>query len=190
MVQSQAPEPDALACREYLKPGDVAIDVGANWGSYTKVFSECVGPEGSVHAVEPVPETFEYLRYNVEHLKLKNVSLHQVAAENRSGTARMTIPLWHGGRRNIYESHFAEDGEIEVRSERLDDLFHDVKPALIKIDVEGADLEVVKGATNLLKSYHPVLLVELSSPGTDPLLREMGYSKTRQGVGSNRFYFY
>lgn len=190
LIQTQAPEPDALACRELLKRGDVAIDIGANFGHFTKVFSEAVGPEGKVYAVEPVPETFEYLRYNVEHLGLKNVTLHQVAADNRTGTTRMTVPLWHGGRKNIYESHFADDGEIEVRSERLDDLFRDVKAALVKIDVEGADLEAVKGAANLLRAHHPVLLVEISSPGTDAFLRELGYSKTKQGVGSNCFYFY
>ncbi len=190
MLRNQPAEADAQACRPFLRPGDMAIDVGANFGFYTKLFSECVGPEGSVHAVEPVPETFDYLHYNVRHLELSNVFLYQVAASDYSGIARMSVPLWHGGRRNIYESRLDEHGDIPVRVIRLDDLFAGMKPALIKIDVEGNELQLIEGARQLLTNYHPPLLVEVSSPQTAPLLAELGYTICKDGTGPNRFFLH
>ena len=166
----------------------MAIDVGANFGFYTKLFSECVGREGSVHSVEPVPETFDYLHYNARRLGLSNVFLYQVAASDYSGIARMSMPLWHGGRRNIYEAHLDEAGDIAVRVMRLDDLFAGMKPAFIKIDVEGNELQLIMGARQLLTTYHPPLLVEVSSPKTEPLLAELGYTEGEAGTGSNRFF--
>ena len=166
----------------------MAIDVGANFGSYTKLFSESVGREGSVHSVEPVPETFDYLHYNVRHLGLSNVFLYQVAASDCPGMSRMSMPLWHGGRRNIYEAHLDEAGDIAVRVMRLDDLFAGMKPAFIKIDVEGNELQLIMGAKQLLTTHHPPLLVEVSSPKTEPLLAELGYTKTEAATGSNRFF--
>lgn len=190
MFRNQAAEADAQACRPFLRPGDLAIDVGANFGSYTKLFSECVGPGGSVHAVEPVPETFDYLHYNVRHFGLNNVFLYQVAASDYSGIAHMTMPLWHGGRRNIYEAHLDEQGNIPVRVMRLDDLFAGMKPALIKIDVEGNELQLIQGARQLLTTHHPPLLVEVSSPETTPLLAELGYTICNEGTGPNRFFLH
>ena len=189
-LRIHAAEADAQACRSFLHPGDIAIDVGANIGTYSKLFSECVGPQGSVHALEPVPETFDYLLYNVRHLGLRNVFCYQVAASDYSGTSHMSMPVWEGGRRNIYESRLDEHGDIAVRVLRLDDLFAGMKPALIKIDVEGNELQLIKGARQLLTTYHPPLLVEVSSPQTAPLLAELGYTISKEGTGPNRFFLH
>jgi FkbM family methyltransferase len=187
IVRDRSPEADALRCRNFLQPGDMAIDVGANIGIYTKLFSDCVGPSGSVHAIEPIPDTFGYLRHNVTKLGLKNVYLYPLAATNRNGIARMSVPLWHRGRKNIYEAHLDDSGDISTRLSRLDDLFAGMKPSFIKIDVEGHEAEVLEGAVELLRNHRPALLVEVTSPKSEKLLLELGY-RTEAGSGSNRFF--
>lgn len=188
ILRTQEPELDAQICRSYLKPGDVAIDVGANVGVYTKVFSECVGATGSVHALEPVPETFGYLLHNVTNLGLKNVFLYRIAASSSSGISHMYMPLWHGGRRNIYEARLDEAGDIPVRLGRLDDLFAGIKPAFVKIDVEGHEAEVVRGAERLLLMHRPALLVEVTTVEVEELLADLGYRKVPATIGCNCFF--
>jgi FkbM family methyltransferase len=189
-VRDGAPTADAECCRSFLKPGDLVIDVGANVGSYTKVFSGCVGVEGSVHALEPVPETFGYLSYNMKKLGLKNVSLHNIAAAAKSGDLRMSIPRWQAGFSNIYEAQVNESGEVMVQGNRLDDLFAGMKPALIKIDVEGFEAEVIRGAETLLRSCHPALLIEVTSAEPESLLAELGYRRLEGWTGCDQFFAY
>ncbi len=76
-------EPDALRCRSFVKLGDCVIDVGANIGAYTRILSQWVGREGSVHSYEPVPETFSYLCNNVTKFGMANVIVHNAAVSLR-----------------------------------------------------------------------------------------------------------
>lgn len=188
ILRTQAPEVDAHTCRSYLKAGDVALDIGANIGVYTKVFSESVGPTGSVHALEPVPETFGYLLNNVTKLGLNNVFVYRVAAGSTSGITSMFMPLWHRGLSNIYEARVDESGNIPVRLARLDDLFAGMSPAFIKIDVEGHEAEVIRGAETLLRTHRPPLLVEVTTSEVEQLLADLGYSKVPAAIGCNSFF--
>jgi FkbM family methyltransferase len=182
--------PDAELCRPFLKSGDMVIDVGANIGLYSRVFSAYVGAQGSVHALEPIPETFGYLSYNVERLGLKNVFLHNVAAAATSGNSRMSVPTMRAGFTNIYEAQLNDAGEIPVQTRRLDDLFAGSKPAFIKIDVEGYEAEVIRGAERLLRMCHPALLIEASSPEAERLLRPLGYRRREIGTVCDQFFAY
>lgn len=190
VVRDRAPDADAQRCRSYLKPGDMVIDVGANIGLYTRMFADCVGPQGSVHAVEPIPETFDYLTYNMKKMGLKNVFLYYVAAAGASGDSRMSVPRFQAGYTNIYESRLDESGDILVKTMRLDDLFPDSKPAFIKIDVEGHEAEVIRGAETLLRTHHPALLVEVTSPEAEPLLAGFGYRRLEGSSSCDHFFVY
>ncbi|MDT8069759.1 MAG: FkbM family methyltransferase [Terriglobia bacterium] len=182
--QGQTSEADALACRSYFKPGDLVIDVGANVGDYTRVFSE----NGAiVHALEPIPETFDYLVSNVSGSRLKNVIFYNIAASSENGMAKMTIPKWHGGGKNIYEARLCEDGDIPVCKCRLDDVFSNLNPTFIKCDVEGHELEVIRGAVQLIERCHPKWLIEVSGEETVQLMKQLGYS-TKPATGSNVFF--
>lgn len=190
VVRDRAPDPDLQRCCEFLKPGDTVIDVGANIGLYAKAFSECVGPQGRVHALEPVPETFGYLSHNVKKFGLQNVSVYNIAATDVSGDSRMSIPRMEAGFTNIYEARLDQQGDIPVQVRRLDDMFSGSKPVLIKIDVEGHEAEVLRGAEALLRKYHPALAIEVTSPDPEKFLATIGYRRIDDGTGHDQFFVY
>jgi FkbM family methyltransferase len=187
LVRNCAPEPDAVACKRYIAPGANVLDIGANIGSFTRVFSEYVGASGTVHAVEPVRETFGYLLNNVEKLGLKNVFVYNAAASDRCGFSRITIPSWEGGGRNFYEASVSDSGEFPARLLTLDLLFYDLKPSFIKCDVEDHDVQVVLGAQRIIKDFAPAWLLEVAHPETVmPLMQSYGY---RPLNGENSVFF-
>lgn len=165
------PESDALTCVPFIHSGDMVIDIGANIGKYTKFLSEIVGPQGSVHSYEPIPETFSYLRHNVRKLRLSNVSLHQAAVSSYRGNLRMKVP-----KGNFYQAEISADGDQAVQIVRLDDEFRDSRAiSFIKCDAEGHEKEVIEGALNLIRRDRPVWLMETRSQPVIERIRELGY---------------
>lgn len=136
---------DRRFLREYLRPGDTVVDVGASIGSLTLTAAAVVGPHGHVIAIEPHPRVFEYLRENVELNRAEGVTCHRVAAGAEAGSVLLTDML--GDDRN----RITPRGEIAVEQRPLDELLADVGPiSLLKIDTEGYELLVLRGATRTL----------------------------------------
>lgn len=132
-----------------IRPGDVVADIGAFLGLYTLALAKRVGPEGKVLALEPDSENFQALK---AHIALNNLSdrigLFQAAAGDFDG---MTSFETTGGS----ESHintFSVGGKGQVRCVRLDTLFTGKQVDIIKIDVEGFEERVLRGAIHLLSS--------------------------------------
>lgn len=187
LLRTMCADPDTAACRKYIGPGDVVLDIGAHVGTYTKFFAEYVGPDGHVFAVEPVPETFGYLVNSIKKLRLDNVSCHNVAAYSFTRSGCMTVPTWGDGTQNLYQAHISENG-IPVRMSSLDDLFPDLHPSFIKCDVERAEIEVIKGAARLIASCRPVWLIEVSHKEVFELMYSYGYEAIHGHVRSNWFF--
>jgi FkbM family methyltransferase len=182
-------EPDLRACQKIVKPGDTVVDVGANIGVFTRFCSEFVGPEGHVISIEPVPETFAYLRSNVNALKLKNVECVRVAASDHdSELERMSIPEYSTGGANLYEAKLSTQGNVVVRTARLDSLVPHLSPSFIKCDVEGHEVECIHGALNLIRRCRPTWMVEVTNPETFDLFRTMKYQAFYYESGEFRKY--
>jgi FkbM family methyltransferase len=165
------PESNAPFCREFVAAGDLVLDVGANIGVYTKLLSDWVGPEGSVNSYEPIPETFLYLRHNVEKFHLANVTLHNSAVSSRFGRTSMTVP--NG---NFYRASISPVGNRKIQLVRLDDEFAGSRRVtFIKCDVEGHEREVIEGATRLIERDHPVWLIETKSLAVVQRMTELGH---------------
>jgi FkbM family methyltransferase len=169
LLRSVSPEdePDVAVVRALLREGDRVADVGANIGTYTRFLSEFVGPAGRVFAVEPVPPTFDLLRRNVHKLGLANVETIARAVAASPGRVAMEVPAYDTGGRNFYRASVTAaeargSGAYEVAAETLDRLFGDEDLAFVKVDVEGAELECLRGAAALLRSRRPAWLVEVS----------------------------
>jgi FkbM family methyltransferase len=149
-----------------LRPGALAVDVGAHTGYNALYAAQRVGTSGRVIAIEPAADSLDVLRRNVATNPRWHVDIKPVAA----GRVHSTRELFVRGEESAVNSFFAEScyapvtGVSIVNVEALDDIV-DGDPALVKIDVEGAELDVLAGMTRLLAlpdirlivEWHPVL---------------------------------
>lgn len=167
---------------EHFRPkeGDVVVDVGAHIGRYTIIASKQVGPNGKVIAIEADPSNFEMLNHNIELNRLANVTTLNYAAFSKEAKIKLYLPAGDiFTKYNTIMSNWMwvkpEDKFVEVNGNTLDNLLQQIgirQVNWIKIDVEGAEFEVLKGANNLLlNNKNIVILVELHGSPNDYRLK-------------------
>jgi FkbM family methyltransferase len=172
-LAAAAPEPEMQFFKYLVPVGGTVLDLGANFGLYSRFLADSVGATGRVHAVEPVPGTFDVLRSNVRRLRLAVVRVHHCAVSDRAGTVTMAVPQYREGGENPYEARIVGNPEaglrtVEVPSRRLDDLFGDGdRIAFVKCDVEGHELNVLRGAGTIRLGHRPAWLIEVSGDPDD-----------------------
>lgn len=141
------------AFRAAVRPGSVVLDVGANVGSYTLLFAMWAGATGRVFAFEPAPEARDGLRMHVALNGLAaRVEIVAAAAAATVGTARFRIDGASGANAIAADPHAAAPGDIDVETTTIDAFCerHRTRPDVVKIDVEGAELDVLTGARQVL----------------------------------------
>ena len=169
--------------RRVLRPseGDVVIDVGAFIGRYAITAAKAVGPDGLVVAIEPHPTNFKILMKNVRLNRLNNVICLNCAAWDRDGHLTLYESAWSG-----HHSLLAQvaKGYIKVRAKKLDSIAEELglgKVDWAKIDVEGAELRVLKGMRNILRQNRGRLKLMIEVHGSERArrceeeLRALGY---------------
>lgn len=148
---------------ETVSPGDVFIDVGANVGFVSLIASSRVGPRGQVFSFEPNPGLVNRLKQTIARNGVANVSIFETALGEDVGTVRLIPGENHGTSRISFGDE--APSEIEVPLRRADDLLRsripDDVPAFVKIDVEGAELGVLKGMPLLLQRPNTRFFVEV-----------------------------
>lgn len=147
-----------------IRPGEIAVDVGANKGSYLLWLSRRVG-EGKVVAFEPLPNLAEYLRRVVGECRLTNVIVEQKAVSDVSRGAVLYAGIGAAvPGSTLSADRFREDKcqRVEIQTTTLDDYFatRTRRVAAVKIDVEGHEPAVFRGAERLLAEDAPVLVFE------------------------------
>ncbi len=188
-----AVEPEEAAVRPLILPGQTVLDIGANFGVFTKLFSQLVGPSGTVIAFEPVPQTFRTLAAGIERFHLPNVQVVNKAVSDQVGTVLIEVPQYKENKgENLYEAHIVREPNSQnafpVNTATIDSLQLS-RVDFIKIDVEGHELEVLRGGRETLEKYHPKLMVEVTSPRTvEFLCREMGYEPPVTVSPSNQLF--
>lgn len=142
-----------------LSPGHVFYDVGAHMGYYTLLGAELVGPRGRVVAFEPNPENLDYLRRHVAINAYDNVEVRGEAVAGDVGELRFDASG------DSFTGRLAAGGSLAVTVTTLDRAHAEGAPlpAVVKIDVEGAELDVLHGAEAVIAAAHPVLLVATHS---------------------------
>jgi FkbM family methyltransferase len=154
-------ESEAELLNAALQPGDTVIEAGANIGGLTAAIAARVGPGGSVLAFEPQPHYFALLNYNLGGRE--NVTVREEALGATQETIeidgifldRVHAPGWAGGGR----THLVFQTTIDELS---------VDPSLIKIDVDGQELDILKGAEATIQRARPFLYVENDKPAQYP----------------------
>lgn len=147
---------------EVCSKNSCCIDIGAHKGEVLDIMLK-YAPQGKHHAFEPIPAMYEGLirKYAAD----RNCLVHSYALSNEKGTTTFNYvisnPSYSGLIKRKYDRPNEEDTTIEVETELLDNILPaDYKPELIKIDVEGAELLVLGGAINTLKTHKPVVIFE------------------------------
>lgn len=174
----ETPMQDAID--DMLSPGDVFYDIGANLGFFSLIAARKVGRAGHVYAVEPVPRNARAIGRCIAVNRLKNVDVFAKAAGARTGTAELWLTQ-HVGGAALASAGAPPDRlkKIDVDLVAMDDLIAQFQlrpPSLIKIDVEGGELEVLHGLEDTLKRQRPAILCEIDDAS------RQGLENKRTGV--------
>ena len=173
---------DLEVLRRYVSPHSVALDIGANVGIYTLALARCVGPNGLVFSYEPCSMLRARLLRNIEINGARNVVLRTSAVGSRGGMVGFADLA---DATNIGLSHVDESNQNKVAVTTLDHEslgFGENRTSFIKIDTEGYELEVLRGARALLEKHRPTLLVESSLGRLHEILALLPYAATVQEV--------
>lgn len=143
----------------------IFIDIGAHVGKYTIMIGRKVGKKGMVIAIEPETYNFIGLLENIKLNKLTNVIPIKLALSNKSGNAKLFVTDEYGGGGHSIIEHNKKSTFRWVASQTLDNLLKKIKikpkhVKLVKIDVEGAEYLVLKGAKNFLKETNAKIIFE------------------------------
>jgi FkbM family methyltransferase len=187
-----------------LSRGAVFFDVGAHIGYDSLKASVLVGDEGRVVAFEPNPNTLVQLRSNIEASAARNVLIQPIACTDTDTTLTLfdsTLGGNSGSSSLSRENAGPVTRSYTVRGRPIDDVVIELgleRLDVLKADVEGAEVVVLRGAANTLKRFHPELILEvvprqLANMGTsvdelEAFVRSLGYHNNRQVDYKNKAY--
>lgn len=158
---------------DQLAPGNVFVDVGANIGYFSFIASRKVGPSGRVFSFEPSQREFGRLQRAVPLNQHSNITAFNIALAESAGQVKLSIDSFHTGLNQIQYEQNAQQTEL-IACKRLDEVLHDQYIDLLKVDVEGAEMKVLRGCEELLqKGQIQKLIVEI----TPAFLNRYGDSK-------------
>ena len=164
IVRGELERPVQEAFRRLVAPGATIYDVGANIGFYSLLAARLAGPGGKVHAFEPVPASARAVESNAALNEMASITVHEAAVGAGEGEGTLLVvgeTSW---------SHLSTTGrhadtrvEQPVRLVSIDGLLASGLPApdVVKIDVEGAELEVLEGMQRTMREHRPALVLEL-----------------------------
>jgi FkbM family methyltransferase len=154
---------ETLLVQEAVRPGDLAVDIGANVGWYTSLLCHSIGQTGQVHAFEPNPFLVRLLGSLSQ--EYPNLTVHAVALGDKDAETVFIPDNWISG---SCKSGDDSAKRFRVRMARLDDVLPG-RPDFVKLDAEGAELAVLSGAQAILDAQDaPIWMVELSTEEAKP----------------------
>ena len=165
-------------CLDALAPGMVFLDIGAHVGLYTLPAADRVGPEGQVVAFEPHPSNRNLLLENLERNKIGNVTVVPAAVSDTTGQLELQVSPFNTGDHRLYRRDGGRTKTVTVEVVSIDDWLETSgieKVDMIKMDVQGAEANVIKGMHRTLESNPSVQMIIEYTPwmlresGVDPL---------------------
>jgi FkbM family methyltransferase len=199
IARRRQPNLEKIVFLSLLRRGDTVVDIGANAGYYTLLFSHLVGPRGQVHAFEPVPPTFARLQANVRQAgRSANVILNNQAMADEEKETELYLPGNDHGQAALtahtFGSWATEDSvrTFACRATTLDAYAerHGVDSlSFVKCDVEGAELLVLRGAAETIRRTRPLLFLEVSRHwAADFAYQPVDVARFLEELGYSRFF--
>ncbi|MFM9945498.1 MAG: FkbM family methyltransferase [Bacteroidia bacterium] len=150
----------------FLKEGDTFFDIGANVGLHSYFVERCIS-DVKIYSFEPLPENVEYIKETILLNKLKNINLIESAIGSETKKIYFEI-----GTNNFQGKITENKTSIEVKLITLDEFCYsnNIFPNVLKIDVEGAEIDVLQGAIKLIEEKRPIFIIELHIPAKDILV--------------------
>jgi FkbM family methyltransferase len=157
--------------QQELKKGMVVFDIGANIGEVSLFCAHLLGEDAKVYAFEPMKETYEVLKYNIDLNKYgKRITPFNIALSDQNGEADLfaatevdELGSFEDGLHTLYATNDRSVLLHKIAMEKMDDKKELPSPDFIKLDVEGAELHVLRGAADTLKKHHPKILLEFNA---------------------------
>lgn len=142
--------------KKHIKPGDTILDIGANIGFYATILSDIVGEKGKIHCFEPDTTNFNHLKKTTS--SYKNIIINNKAV----GPKTEKLKIYTSKELNVdHRTYKPEeyDKEIEIDAVSIDDYLKGEKVAFIKMDIQGFEMEAIKGMKETLKSNPKVKII-------------------------------
>jgi len=174
LLEGRFEDPERAFVARFIKPGMTVLDIGAHKGLYTLISAFKVGSAGRVFAFEPSPRERKMLEQHIRLNRCRNVSVFDFALGESEGCADLfVVQGTETGCNSLrYPDVLDPVQSVRVSVRRLDTVLREQQIStvdFIKLDVEGAELSVLKGAAELLKGAHrPVVLCEVQDVRTAP----------------------
>jgi len=176
-----------------VKKGNTVLDIGAHKGGYLYFMQKNVGKDGQIHAFEPQSFLYNYLVKMKPIMEWDNVTINNIALSDTESTATLFIPSNVTGDASspsatIFDQHtLGAVAKTETVSTMTVDHYcdkHQLKPDVFKIDVEGNELKVFKGAIKTIQKHKPKIIVEIEAAhvgkeqvlATFEFLKQLGYN--------------
>ncbi|MAS04771.1 MAG: hypothetical protein CL534_08780 [Ahrensia sp.] len=189
----------SLAVESLLKDGQSVLDIGANYGHFTLAAAKAVGPNGNVVSFEPNPKAYARLLVHLDLNRLSWVTAKNAGLSDRAGRMKLSIPQVNSGEATFGLTRYEDVSTIDVPVYTVDEFLGDKKFDFIKIDVEGFEMHVLRGAKRIIERDRPLILTEvvgrhLESAGQNPgnllqffeSLNYQGYRMGLRGVGAKQ----
>lgn len=149
--------------KSHIKQGMHIIDIGAHIGLFSVCTSQLTGPTGKIVCFEPTPGTFAILKETLRLNHCNNVAAQQAAVGAVPGKATFYVGDEEGDNSNSLVLNKGKSHGYDVTVTTVDKVCqdHNLKPSLVKVDVEGAELDVLKGAVNTMTTTRPLMILGL-----------------------------
>ncbi|MDJ0734025.1 MAG: FkbM family methyltransferase [Nostocaceae cyanobacterium] len=161
---------------QYLQPGNIFYDIGANVGFFTIVAAKIVGSQGKVYAFEPEAENAKMVRWNAQLNNYNHVTVVEKAVSRSTGVEQLWLAENSGGHTLASVGTISDAKEtITVNTVSIDELLQQKEiepPTFVKIDVEGAEIDVLYGMSQTIKEYQPIIIYEVDDEKEEGLLNK------------------
>jgi FkbM family methyltransferase len=195
LYQTGVWEPEVTgAFRALVRPGDVVFDIGGDAGYYSLLFARGTTASGKVYVFEPIPKAIQRIEENAKLNSFEHIEVIGTALGSNAGSFVLEKPF-EDSRINLQKQQPGPD-DILVQVVRFDDLAAErslPRADLIKIDVEGAEMEILRGMENYVATHRPTFAIELhphllpqfgsSVDEVTAWLRTRGYTLTALDAG-------